>query len=450
MFNLELTKQIKFNCLLLAAILFGASQIASAQINIGGISIPKIKRQKKETNTSNGNNTGDSSNKTNTGDSSNKTGFDTPEDVQTNPNAPPDYSANLNVGDQAVAVSHFRDVTTVKVLAKNGAAYKVAELGNPNSVHWYSLNSVYPYFDKEAFSSAMYKYKRYVTPYLPCYGKKHNLDETKVTEEGYNAFGARRFDNAEEVRKDLQPEQANLAELDNLLKSKLGSGNAPNTFLEYMSNPAIVAEIASQRGEYLNCVVSAEDEKPDFRLGIFLDDIKKAQEEVDRYTPADFLYLVSAGDHSDELLRAISPKAREEWSKAWLKNANSRAEFNAAWDKLAAAAAKKIPTYKPNAAEFKFRYPIGEKLLMDYFKNPSTLKIFRTGTDTTGWDIQKDSSNFPTYRYKDVHVYLRDTSDDHPYCKVVTARVKQDYAGGGTYNPKVYRSSASEEIYGCP
>ena len=438
MVKLKSILKIKFNYLLCIGVLLCASQIVSAQINIGGISIPKIKREK----------TNKTDNKTTKGNAAAEES-NNQDDVQTNPNAPSNYNANLNVGDQAVAVDDFKNAEAVKILSKSGNAYKVAKLKEPDSIQWYSLNSVYPYFDKQAFDEVMFDYKHSVTPYLECYGKKHNLDEEKVTVEGYNAFGARNFTNAQEAQKELQSEQSKLAELDNLIKSKFGGG-ASNTFLEYLGNPSIVAEIAAQRGEYLKCAVGVEDDKPDFRLSVFLDDIKKAQSEVDRYTPADFLYLVSDGGSSAALLRAVSPKAREEWSKEWLKKADSRAEFNAAWDELAKVAAKKIPLYKPAAAQFKFRYPVGEKLLMDYFKNSSTLKIFRTGTDTTGWDIQKDSSNFPTYRYKDVRVYLRDSSDDFPYCKVVTARVKQDYAGGGTYNPKVYRSSASEEIYSCP
>ena len=150
------------------------------------------------------------------------------------------------------------------------------------------------------------------------------------------------------------------------------------------------------------------------------------------------------------MLYAVSRRAREEWASKVLKNQASRAEFDAEWDKLAAIAAKKIPTYKPSAANYRFRDPAGEKLLMGALKNPATLKIFRVGTDTAGWEIQRDSSNLPSYRYKTMKVYFRDPNDDHPYCRVVSARIKQDYAGGGRYNSEIYRSSVSNEIFGCP
>ena len=439
------TKRTVVNfCLLVAVLLFASHQL-SAQVTIGGITIPKPKRANKPKTSQP---EGTTSNKTDAGARGGDTAV-APEDVQTNPNAPTDYNANLNVGDQAVAVGRFRDVKAVRIVAKSGAAYKVAELNSPDSVQWYSANSVYPYFDYKAFTEVMYNYKHYVTPYLQCYGKKHNLGETKVTEEGYNAFGARHFNNAQDAQKTLQTEQPKLEELDGELKSKLG-GAAPKTFLEYLSNPAIVSEIVSQRAEYMKCAVGVEDAKPDIRLAVFMDDLHKAQEEAERYSPADFLYLVSAGGPSEQLLYAVSHRAREEWASQWLKNPDSRAEVAAEWDKLAAIASKKIPTYKPSAGSYRFRDPAGEKLLMGALKNPSTLKIFRIGTDTAGWEIQRDSNNFPSYRYKTMKVYFRDPADDHPYCRVVSARIKQDYAGGGRYNSEVYRSSVSEEIFGCP
>lgn len=446
MLTLKLTKQIAIkSCLFLAALLCASHQL-SAQIGIGGINIPKPKRTSKpKTDQPERPNSDIPNNGMSGGDSAAQQG-----DVQTNPNAPPDYNANLNVGDQAVAVDRFRDVKAVRIVGKSGAAYKVAELKSPDSIQWYSANSVYPYFDYGAFTEVMYNYKHYVTPYLQCYGKKHKLDETKVTEEGYNAFGARHFDNAQDAQKTLGAEQPKLAELDGELKSKLG-GAAPDTFLEYLSNPAIVSEIVSLRAEYVKCAVGVEDAKPDIRLAVFMDDIHKAQEEAERYSPADFLYLVSAGGPSEQLLYAVSHRAREEWASQWLKNPDSRAEFDAEWDKLAAIASKKIPTYKPSPASYQFRFPEGERLLMSSIKNPSTLKIFRIGTDTAGWEIQKDNDNLlPSYRYKTMKVYFRDPNDDHPYCRVVSARIKQDYAGGGRYNAKVYSSSTSEEIFGCP
>ncbi|HEX3085906.1 MAG TPA: hypothetical protein VHP99_15335 [Pyrinomonadaceae bacterium] len=436
MTRLNLTKQIVRNLCLLVAVLLCVSHQLEAQIKIGGISItrPPDKSERTTSNPDAGTAGGNSA---------------AQNDAQTNPNAPADYNANLNAGDRAVAVDRFKDVKAVRIVSKSGAAYKVSDLKSPDSIQWYSVNSVYPYFDYQAFTEIMYAYKHYVTPYLPCYGQKHNLDADKVTVEGYNAFGARHFSNAQDAQQALQAEQPKLMELDSQLKGKLGSA-APNTFLEYLSNPAIVSEIVSQRADYLKCAVGIEDAKPNIALSVFLGDITKAQNEAERYTPADYLYLVSAGGPSEQLLYAVSRRAREEWAAKWLKDPASRAQFDAEWDKLAAIAGKKIPTYKPSAASYRFRDPAGEKMLMGAIKNPSTLKIIRIGTDTAGWEIQKDSDNLPSYRYKTMKVYFRDPNDDHPYCRVISARIKQDYAGGGRFNPEIYRSSVSDEIFGCP
>lgn len=437
MLALHLIKRTIINLCLLVTVLLCTSHQLAAQVNIRGISIPKPGKSDKPKTSQPEQTTPERNSAAPQGD------------VQTNLNAPADYNANLNIGDQAVAVDRFREVKVVRIAGKSGGAYKVAELKSPDSVQWYSANSVYPYFAYQAFTEIMYDYKHFVTPYLQCYGKKHNLEEKQVTEEGYNAFGARHFSNAEDARKTLQAEQPKLAELDSQLKSKLG-GAAPNTFLEYLSNPAIVSEIVSQRADYLKCAVGVEEDKPDITLPVFLDDIKKAQQEAQRYSPEEYLYLVSAGGPSEQLLYAVSRRAREEWASKVLKNSASRAEFDAEWDKLAAIAAKKIPTYKPSAASYRFRDPAGEKLLMGALKNPATLKIFRIGTDTAGWEIQRDSDNLPSYHYKSMKVYFRDPNDDHPYCHVVSARIKQDYAGGGRFNAEIYRSSVSDEIFGCP
>ncbi len=87
---------------------------------------------------------------------------------------------------------------------------------------------------------------------------------------------------------------------------------------------------------------------------------------------------------------------------------------------------------------------------MNYFKNLATIKVHRIGVDSAGWQIQKDDYGLPSYHSKTAYVYIRDSSDDHPYCRVVSATIKQDYSGGGTFNTETYRSSAFESLFGCP
>lgn len=445
MFTLKFAKRISFSlCLLMIAALL-AAQAVSAQINIGGFNIPKPKRANKPKTDQSGQTKSDGSGQSGSS-SSNDSGGSSPNDVQINPKAPDNYDANLNVGDQAVAVTHFRDLKQVRILAKSGGAYKTAELANPSTITWYKANSVYPYFDSKAFSDITFDNKQYITPFLACYAQKHNVDEGALKGDGF--WGRTDFGSADDARKELKAQQPNMLALSNQLKAKFP--NMPDTFLTYQENPAVWSDISAHSDEYIQCVAQAIEDKPSPVLPVFLDDIEKAKAQAEQYTPETMLYVVPAGGQSEALLRAVSKKAREEWAAQWLKQPAMRKQFDAAWDELAAVAAKKLPLYKPSPESFKFRFPAGEKLVMNSFKSLATIKIFRSGTDTAGWDIQKNDIGLPSYRYKDVRVYFRDTSDDHPYCRVVSARVKQDYAGGGTYSTATYRSSVEEELFGCP
>jgi hypothetical protein len=198
---------------------------------------------------------------------------------------------------------------------------------------------------------------------------------------------------------------------------------------------------------------AAVPQDPPGLLNYFLHEIAEAKNDVDIYNPAERQYLVKAVQE-EWVLRAVSPRARAEHATtthyAEWRQANPGNELDAALDALAVSVAKKLPGYKPGVAAFQFHNPVAEKLLMSEFKNTATMKIHRIGVGSAGWLIQKDSDGLPSYRYKFANIYFRDSSDDHPYCHRVSVRVKQDYAGGGTYSTEVYRSSADDELFGCP
>jgi len=365
------------------------------------------------------------------------------DDQQPNPQAPPDYNANLNVNDMAVAVDRFQSLKAVRIVAKSGNKYKATGVEHPNHTYWYNANSLYPFFDRWKFAelSNDSTQAKYLEPYLECYAKKHNLELIKVTG---NAFHPPRYNDAKQLKQDLQNELPKLAELESLLKSKFQA--RPNTFLNYRDNPAIWEEITSNRDQYLQCAVGEKESlrvSESLWLRVHLGDIAKTQKRVEEGDMA-------SSTNDNYLLYAVSPRAREKW----LKDANAlefKPNLDPVLDALAASAAKGLPAYKPNAAAFQFRDPVAEKLLMGYFKNPATVTVHRIGLNTAGWQIQKDNYNLlPSYRYKTAYVYVRDSSDDHPYCRVIGATIKQDYAGGGTYSTETYRSSAKEDLFGCP
>lgn len=302
-------------------------------------------------------------------------------------------------------------------------------------------NSVHQGFDKEEFNRIKWGNTQYLDPYLECYAKKHNLELIKVTGDAFSAPG---YNNAGEMKQALQAELPKLAEIASLLKSKLQS--RPNTFLNYHDNPAIWEEITFNRDEYLKCAVG---EKESLRasesvwLRAHLENIAKMQKQVDEQGD------MSSSTNDNYLMYAVSPRARAKWLEG--DTLEFKPNLDPVLDALAASAAKKMPAYKPLAAAFQFRDPIAEKLLMGYFKNAATVKVHRIGLDTAAWQIQKDNYNLlPSYRYKTAYAYVRDSSDDHPYCRVVRATIKQDYAGGGRYSSETYRSSAKEDLFGCP
>ncbi len=193
--------------------------------------------------------------------------------------------------------------------------------------------------------------------------------------------------------------------------------------------------------------ISAQEEM-DFRLTFFLEKIAKAQKAADEYTPETRVYLVGSGEY-EWLERAVSPKAREEWSKKWLTKPNERQKFNEVFDALAATAAKKLPLCQTNPKAYNFRNPAEETMIKAKLDNLAKFKIHKIGFKESAWLIDKNSLGIPTARYKHGMVWVRDETDDHSYCKVFYLNIIQDYAGGGTYGAS-YAKLIGNELAGCP
>lgn len=371
-----------------------------------------------------------------------------PDDVRTNRAAPSDYDANLKVNETAVAVI-ISGLEPVRIIAKSGGVYKAKTLNPPYVVYYMRANSVYPYFDTQEFGKIVgtmdYDNTLYLDPYLECYAKKHNLELVQVTDQ---APRSPRYDNAEKMKQALQAEQAKLAELEGILKSKLQA--RPNTFLPYRENPAIWEEITVNRAQYLQCAV-AEKESLRFSesgwLRAHLEDIAKKKKEVDEYDPNTKSYLVIATTY-DHLLFAVSPRERDKW----LKDANAldyKPALDAPLAALAASAAKKLPIYLPGPANFAFRSPLEEQKMKKTLGNIATLKIHKIGLAQSSWLIGKNSIGIPTARYKQGYIWVRDTTDDHPYCHLYQVNIIQDYAGGGRYGAS-YAKFLDNTLFGCP
>ncbi|MGI8810994.1 MAG: hypothetical protein ACR2IH_00505 [Pyrinomonadaceae bacterium] len=185
----------------------------------------------------------------------------------------------------------------------------------------------------------------------------------------------------------------------------------------------------------------------DYHVG----DIKKMQAEVEAYDPKEGGTMVHESNYN-YVLYAVSKTAREKWLNdfGYTERGGPCDIISPALDSLAKAVDAKMASSAPSPALFKFRDAASEKVLMNYFKTPATIKVYKIGFDTAGWQTAKDDYGLPQYRYKDGNIYVRDTTDDQPYCHVYSARVKQDYAGAGTYSTEIYRTSAFDAMVGCP
>ncbi len=197
--------------------------------------------------------------------------------------------------------------------------------------------------------------------------------------------------------------------------------------------------------------MAAQECESNIALDFHVKDIQKSQSEVGAYNPARGGSMVHESN-DNYILYAMSKTARDEWLGRWktLVRNSPCDKIDPALDALAAAVATKLGSVTPQPAFFKFHDPASEKVMMTAFTNPATIKVYKIGVETAGWQIQKDDSGLPSYRYKDANVYFRDTSEDHKFCHLYNARIKQDYSGGGTYSTEIYRSSVQDTMIGCP
>ena len=190
-----------------------------------------------------------------------------------------------------------------------------------------------------------------------------------------------------------------------------------------------------------------------FVYGVFLDDIKKKQEEVAAYTgPQDKIYYVSE-TQDDYIKLAVSKSRRDKWF-ADKKMNDYRADtacnkLDPALDELATIVAKTIPLYVPEAGKYSVRNAAEEALMKSKVTDVADLKVFKIGLASANWNIEKNDIGIPTDRYKYGLIYAKPLKADDPYCRMIFVNVVQDYAGGGTYGAS-YGNFIKSEIAGCP
>jgi hypothetical protein len=366
-----------------------------------------------------------------------------------NPAADAAYDGNLNVNDMVIAVDKGAALKTMKVFQKKDGMYQLGtkdvtewEIKNsPNALKWYKANSVYPYFDVQAFNTKTGKYKNTVAAYLLCFSQKYKLNLAVVT--GSNSWPTYYIkDDAEH-----EAEKAKLEELFQIINKEFPT--LPNTFLSYSQNPAIWKLVARDRVELLECLSKVENPEIAKMFEFYLKEIASAKQAAESFTGGTSgLYN---GTTYSWMYRAVSKKAREEYiatQKGWNTNAGSIAKLNTALDDLKNSCSSKISLLKMENNLFQYKDAAGEALMKGYLKNPAILKIHKIGISDADWQIEKNNIGIPLYRYKRGNMWVRNNTDDHPYCKGLFFVIKQDYSGGGTYG-KSFISEYSEELRGC-
>ena len=365
-----------------------------------------------------------------------------------NPAAPGNITMNVNVGDKAIAVDKGAALKIVKVYQKTDQLYQVGALdltegeikNRPDALKWYKANSVYTYFDVRDFEAKTGKYKPVVEAYLLCYAQKYGQPIERVSgRTNYPTYYIK--DDAERLDQKKK--------LDELWAAIEPLGPVPNTYLTYSNNPAIWKLIAKDREEFLNCLGKVEN--PDMKKIIDrnLRDIEIAKKSAEKFTGGTSgLY---DGTTYSWMYRAVSKKAREEYinkQTGWNANADAVAKINMALEELKTSCSPKIPLLKMDAGLFQYHDAASEAVMKSYLQNPATLKVQRSGISDNDWIIEKNGIGLPLYRYKRGTMLVRNSADDHAFCKGLFFVIKQEYAGGGKYaSSKI--SEYSEELYGC-
>jgi hypothetical protein len=364
--------------------------------------------------------------------------------------APEDYDAKLKVNDLAIGV-YDKSLEPIRIAAINEGLVKGIRLAYPDFPPMvFKVNSVYPYFDKQEFMAIAAENKSLISPLLECYAKKYNIKPEHIYSFGIDFYYR---GTVEEFKNLLAKNRAGLKQVEAKIKSLQSQ---PNTFLGMNDNPGFWLDVIANIDELERCAIakveesSAADDDKSTDLW-YINDIKQLQKEVESYTPETQVSLTYSLKQHDYVLLAVSQRERAKWFEEWKKSINERQKvrISKALDELAAAAAKKLPTYKADLADYKVRNPLEEKLMKGVFDDITQYQILSIGLIERNWLIAYNDFGIPTARYKHGAIYNRYKNDDHPYCYLTYVNIKQDYAGGGTWGAS-YARYISDELVGCP
>ena len=203
---------------------------------------------------------------------------------------------------------------------------------------------------------------------------------------------------------------------------------------------------------YADRSTSAPQEEPykrvDARIRLFRDEVKEVRRSAE---DADSVLELIIAQKQEWVLRAISPKEREEFFTKWgeLMSPEDKQFFTTELDGISAAITQKISQKKPNPSLFTLHNPADEKMMRGELASTPGLIIHKIGMSRTTWAIGKNEWGLIINRYKQGTAWVRNPASDDPFCRLYDVNIIQDYAGGGTYGAS-YASSVGVSYAPCP
>ncbi|HQX55512.1 MAG TPA: hypothetical protein PLP07_06265 [Pyrinomonadaceae bacterium] len=188
------------------------------------------------------------------------------------------------------------------------------------------------------------------------------------------------------------------------------------------------------------------------QIGWAIDDINEDIVQVGNYGDGKHSQLVFEMHRDDHVSLALSKPDRDKYFQEKkmedVRNCPGHS-IDGAFDALAEALSKKLPTYLPAQSNFTNHNPADEKMIRAEAVRLSEKTILKIGLVEASWLIDTNEIGIPKSRYKHGKAWLRIASDTHQFCHLFSINIIQDYAGAGKYGAS-YPYFAGDEIVGCP
>jgi hypothetical protein len=360
------------------------------------------------------------------------------------------YDYNLKINDTVSVLDQAGVFKTMKVYEKKNSLYKVAKLdvtawelkNDQSACKWYKCNSVYPYYDMKSFQAKTSKYKNTIASLLNCMSEDKKIPLSSLT--GINKWPTYYIKDDNEYNS-MKADLENCKELLKTFKFH------PNTFMGYENNPVIWVAVVNDGIKYLDCLKAVGN--PDIIKAVnkILSEIAVAKTNAQNFKGGEEGLYNCSGCYQ-YYFNAVSANERKDWFARrtdFNSDIESVKKINAAFDDLKPLAASKIPLVKPTSLDWKYSAAGLETVMKNHLKNSASLTYYKIGSGDADWQIEKSSAGIPLYRYKRTYMWIKNPSNDHPYCKSLAYVIKQEYSGGGTYAGSTV-SEYNEGICGCP